>query len=187
MRGICIFTEINVFACFYWVWSYVFLAHKKIWNTICCLYSSTGKKPAQLERNFVDRTLRDVGLQTYVGDQWDDRVQNDELLQRTGKRRGLLLTIKRRKTAYLGHVMRHHRYSLLQLFLMGNIAERTAERRKTVWFDSIKKRTGVVRQLVAPRAIPRVICRMGGHPFLVGATVLEAKERRDLACVTCEQ
>ncbi|CAH2216164.1 jg5133, partial [Pararge aegeria aegeria] len=35
------------------------------------------------------------------------------------KSRDLLLIIKKRKVKYLGHVLRHERYQLLQLILMG--------------------------------------------------------------------
>lgn len=46
---------------------------------------------------------------------WTDKVSNIEVLDRLGKEREIYLTIKKRKTAYLGHIMRNEKYELLQI------------------------------------------------------------------------
>lgn len=50
---------------------------------------------------------------------WTQKVTNVSVLQRVGQKRNLMLTIKKRKVSYLGHVLRHERYDLLQLIMMG--------------------------------------------------------------------
>ena len=52
---------------------------------------------------------------------WVQRVRNDEVLRRVKKSRELMKNIKRRKVAYLGHVLRYERYHLLQTIMMGKI------------------------------------------------------------------
>ncbi|CAH2219177.1 jg26275 [Pararge aegeria aegeria] len=54
---------------------------------------------------------------------WTRKVSNEEVLRRVNQRRELLHT-KIRKVAYLGHVLRHERYELLQLIMMGKVARR---------------------------------------------------------------
>ncbi|CAH2208118.1 jg7888, partial [Pararge aegeria aegeria] len=56
---------------------------------------------------------------------WTLKVSNEEVLRRVNQRRELLHTIKIRKVAYLGHVLRHERYGLLQLITMGKVAGRS--------------------------------------------------------------
>lgn len=50
-----------------------------------------------------------------------DHVTNKDILRRLDKNRELLTTIKRRKTAYFGHIMRGSKYQLLQLIIEGKI------------------------------------------------------------------
>ena len=38
---------------------------------------------------------------------WTERISNNEVLKRLNKDREILTTIKRRKAAYLGHIMRN--------------------------------------------------------------------------------
>ena len=52
---------------------------------------------------------------------WTARRTNEEILERIGRGRELMSIIKRRKTAYLGHVVRNERYHLLQLIMVGKI------------------------------------------------------------------
>ncbi|CAH2210915.1 jg7570 [Pararge aegeria aegeria] len=65
---------------------------------------------------------------------WTLKVSNEEVLRRVNQRRELLHTIKIRKVAYLGHVLRHERYELLQLIMMGKVAGRrgVGRRKKSV-------------------------------------------------------
>jgi len=50
---------------------------------------------------------------------WTARRTNDEVLRIISKDRELLDTIKRRKTAYLDHVIRNEWYQFLQLIIEG--------------------------------------------------------------------
>ncbi|KAI8436544.1 hypothetical protein MSG28_010075 [Choristoneura fumiferana] len=75
---------------------------------------------------------------------WTHRVTNVEVLRRAGRSRQLMQTIKKRKVAYLGHVLRHDRYELLQLIMMGKVAgKRAVGRRKKSWLRNIREWTGV--------------------------------------------
>lgn len=75
---------------------------------------------------------------------WTQKVSNERVLQRVGKSRDLLLTIKKRKVAYLGHVLRHEKYDLLQLIMMGKIAgRRRVGRRKKSWLRNIREWTKI--------------------------------------------
>ena len=48
----------------------------------------------------------------------DIRITNEEVLRRIGGERKLLKIIKKKKkTAYLGHIMRNPKYQLLQLII----------------------------------------------------------------------
>lgn len=75
---------------------------------------------------------------------WTQKVTNDEVLRRVNQKRELLQTVKQRKVAYLGHVMRHDRYELLQLIMMGKVAgKRKVGRRKKSWLRNIREWTGI--------------------------------------------
>lgn len=75
---------------------------------------------------------------------WIHRVTNKEVLRRAGKSRELMATMKRRKTAYLGHVLRHERYQLLQVVMMGKVeGKRAVGRRRTSWLSNIRKWTSI--------------------------------------------
>ena len=71
---------------------------------------------------------------------WILKVSNDEVLRRMEKQRELLLTIKQRKTQYLGHVMRGKKYQLLQLIIEGKIqGKRSIGRRRNSWLKDIRR------------------------------------------------
>lgn len=56
----------------------------------------------------------------------------------------MLRVIKRRKTAYLGHVMRGKRYQFLQLIIEGTIEGRRGLRRKKMsWLRNIRHWTEI--------------------------------------------
>ncbi|KAL4707918.1 hypothetical protein ACJJTC_013709 [Scirpophaga incertulas] len=75
---------------------------------------------------------------------WTQRVTNADILARVGQSRKLMQTIKNRKVAYLGHVLRHERYDILQLIMMGKLAgKRGIGRRKKSWLRNIREWTGV--------------------------------------------
>lgn len=75
---------------------------------------------------------------------WTERVTNEAVLQRLNKERELLLTIKKRKTSYLGHVIRGEKYEVLQLILQGKIEGRRGIGRKQYsWLRNIRNWTGL--------------------------------------------
>lgn len=75
---------------------------------------------------------------------WTDYVSNLQVLHRMNKERELLDTIKRRKTAYLGHLMRHNKYEFLQLIMEGKIeGKRGPGRRQCSWLKNIRDWTGL--------------------------------------------
>lgn len=70
---------------------------------------------------------------------WRDRVRNEEVLERLNTERYLLLTIKKRKLLYFGHVMRNEKYRLLHLIMQGRIAgRRSAGRRRISWLANLR-------------------------------------------------
>lgn len=75
---------------------------------------------------------------------WIQKVTNDRVLDRVHMARKLIKTVKKRKIAYLGHVLRHRRYRILQLVMMGKIeGKRGRGRRKKSWMRNIREWTGI--------------------------------------------
>ena len=75
---------------------------------------------------------------------WTARISNEEVLRRMGCERQLLLTIKTRKTAYLGHILRHQKYELPQLIIKGKIeGKRGIGRKRLSWMRNIRQWTGL--------------------------------------------
>lgn len=75
---------------------------------------------------------------------WTDHVRNEEVLGRLNKERELLANIKKRKTAYLGHVMRSSRAKLLKLIIEGKVeGRRGLGRRKHSWLKNLRDWTGL--------------------------------------------
>ena len=54
---------------------------------------------------------------------WSDHVRNDEVLQRVKEERNIIHTINRRKSNWLGHILR--RNCLPKHVIKGRIEERT--------------------------------------------------------------
>lgn len=74
---------------------------------------------------------------------WTDRVRNEEVLRRLNKDMEIELTIKRRKLGYLGHLMRHERYKILQEIMQGKIeGKRSVGRRRTSWMKNLRDWSG---------------------------------------------
>lgn len=77
---------------------------------------------------------------------WTARLRNDFILQSNGLTRELLHTVKIRKVAYLGHIMRNPKYQLLQSIMMGKISgRRGVGRKRASWLLNIRQWTGVPR------------------------------------------
>ncbi|XP_022835160.1 uncharacterized protein LOC111362674 [Spodoptera litura] len=75
---------------------------------------------------------------------WTQRVSNESVLHRVQMTRKIMQTIKKRKIEYLGHVLRHDRYSLLQLIMMGKVeGKRRAGRRRKSWLRNIREWIGI--------------------------------------------
>ena len=75
---------------------------------------------------------------------WTAKVTNEEVLKRVNQQRQLFDTIKERKTAYLGHIMRNEKYQLLQLIIEGKIeGKRGLGRKKMSWLRNIRQWTGI--------------------------------------------
>lgn len=77
---------------------------------------------------------------------WVDRVRNEDILRRAGlEERELFEIIKKRKIAYLGHILRGERYHFQRLILQGKIegGKRGIGRRKLSWLRNIRHWTGI--------------------------------------------
>lgn len=75
---------------------------------------------------------------------WCERISNTEILQRVNRERELLRTIKKRKTAYLGHIIRNEKYQVLQLIMKGKIEGRRGRgRKRKSWLKNIREWLGI--------------------------------------------
>lgn len=75
---------------------------------------------------------------------WTDHITNEEVLRRTRKDRDLIVNIKKRKTAYLGHVIRNNTMKLLKIIIEGKVeGRRGLGRRKHSWLKNIREWTGL--------------------------------------------
>lgn len=75
---------------------------------------------------------------------WTDLLTNTEVLRRANSERQLIINIKCRKIAYLGHVLRGEKYHLLQLVIKGKIeGKRGVGRRRISWLGNIREWTGM--------------------------------------------
>ena len=72
---------------------------------------------------------------------WTERVTDVEVLRRLQqKEKVLILTIKKHKLQYLGHVMRGDKYQLLQLIIQGKImGKRSIGRRRNSWLKNFRE------------------------------------------------
>jgi hypothetical protein len=67
-------------------------------------------------------------------------MSNVEVTRMIGNGAEILLTIKRRKLEYLGHVMRGQKYALLQLIMQGKIrGKRNVGRRRIFWLKNLRE------------------------------------------------
>lgn len=71
---------------------------------------------------------------------WVQKATNVEVLNRMGKPLELLLTVRERKTKYIGHVMRGEKYELLRLIIEGKIqGKRSVGRRQNSWLKDLRR------------------------------------------------
>lgn len=76
---------------------------------------------------------------------WVEKIRNEEVIRRAKlEDRELFETIKKRKIAYFGHIMRGERYELPRLILEGKIeGKRGIGRKKLSWLRNIRHWTGI--------------------------------------------
>ncbi|XP_045485098.1 uncharacterized protein LOC123689386 [Pieris rapae] len=75
---------------------------------------------------------------------WIQKVSNEKFPKRVGMMKKLMQNIKQPKVECLGHVLRHDRYHLLQLIIMGKIqGKRHVGRRKKSWLRNVREWTGI--------------------------------------------
>jgi hypothetical protein len=78
---------------------------------------------------------------------WTQRIRNEEVLNRMETFPELINTFKTRKTTYMGHLMRHEEYRMLQIMLQGKTeGKRNVGRKGKSWPQNIKEWT---RQIVS--------------------------------------
>ena len=69
---------------------------------------------------------------------WVERITNVEVMRRMHKEREVILTIKRRKLLYMGHVMRGEKYQILRIIMQGKIqGKRSVGRRRNSWLKNL--------------------------------------------------
>ncbi|KAH1000489.1 hypothetical protein HUJ05_007647, partial [Dendroctonus ponderosae] len=69
---------------------------------------------------------------------WSDRVRNADVLLRLNTTVEVLITVKRRKLEYFGHVIRGKKYRFLQLIIQEKIEGRRAPRQRwTSWLQKL--------------------------------------------------
>ncbi|CAG9826751.1 unnamed protein product [Diabrotica balteata] len=72
------------------------------------------------------------------------KITNIDVLKRINQEIQLFETIKKRKTAYLGHIMRNEIYQFLQLIIEGKTeGKRGMGRKKMSWLRNIRQWTGI--------------------------------------------
>ena len=85
-------------------------------------------------------------------------VTNNTVIQRMQKELEIVHSVKVRKMAYLGHVMRNDKYQLIQLILQGKIDSRRGQgRRRTSWLKNIRQWTGMTTVHLFRAAVNRIM------------------------------
>lgn len=88
---------------------------------------------------------------------WTDKVTNMEILKRIKKEKEIIITVKKRKLQYLGHVMRGEKYHLLQLILQGKIqGKRSVGRRRHSWMRNLRDWFGCTTNQLFRSAVSRI-------------------------------
>lgn len=85
-------------------------------------------------------------------------VTNETVLRRMNKDKEILITVKKRKMAYFGHIMRGNKYEFLQLIMQGKInSKRGPGRRRISWLKNIRQWTGLSSTDLFRRAVNKII------------------------------
>ncbi|CAH2235673.1 jg18044 [Pararge aegeria aegeria] len=88
------------------------------------------------------RTSASLAMELFEQHQGTHILQ--DAMRRVGCQRELWKTVNKKKVAYLGHVLRHDRYRLLRLIMMGRVAgkSRIGHKRKS-WLRNLGEWTGI--------------------------------------------
>jgi len=63
-----------------------------------------------------------------------------EVMQRLGKEKEVVFTVKNRKLEYFGHILRHEKYRLLQLVVQNRVDSRRGPgRRRHSWLHNLRQ------------------------------------------------
>lgn len=89
---------------------------------------------------------------------WTERKTNVEILNRMGKNKELLLTVKERKLQYIGHIMRGERYEILRLIIEGKVeGKRSVGRRQNSWLKDLRRWLGRTSTEIFRAAVSRTM------------------------------
>jgi len=84
------------------------------------------------------------GLRKILRVSWTARKTNEWVVNKAGVKRELLDTIKARKLAYCGHIMRKQGSCLEKEIMLGTmLGARRRGKPRTAWMDNIKTWTGL--------------------------------------------
>lgn len=88
---------------------------------------------------------------------WTEHTTNQEVTRRIGKEKEVASTIKQRKLEYLGHILRHEKYRLLQLILQGKIdSKRGPGRRRHSWLQNLRQWFGLTSAELFRSAVNKI-------------------------------
>jgi len=74
---------------------------------------------------------------------WTEHITNMEVMQRLGKEKQVVFTVKKRKLEYYGHILRHEKYRLLQLVAQGKVDSRRGPGRRRHWLHNLRQWFGL--------------------------------------------
>lgn len=90
---------------------------------------------------------------------WTDHITKMEFIRRIGKQKEIAFTIKQQKLEYLGHIMRHEKYRLLQLVIQGEIdSKRDPGRRRHSWLHNLRQWLGLLNYSEIQRTRSELPC-----------------------------
>lgn len=75
---------------------------------------------------------------------WIARKSNKEVLTKIGREKTVIGIIKRRKNAYLGHILSGEKNTLLQTIMQGRVVGRMGVGRKKKWLRNIRDWTNMI-------------------------------------------
>lgn len=93
---------------------------------------------------------------------WTTKTRNEDVIRRLGSTQELVKHIKKRKTAYQGHIMCNDKYKLLHLVLERKIEGKKKQgRRRITWLDNILAWTNTNTETILRVAKKRRILQNG--------------------------